>query len=153
MKYPVSPVLYSLLVTVTSENSTGSAPSLLSITIFTSAKPKDFLFCVPAKIMSSDLEPLSDFILCSPRTHLMASEILLFPEPFGPITAVIPFLNSNTVLSAKDLNPCISNFFKYIVFTFRFLILIYGTIHSLISSLSYNIHSGAFLLKTFQYIL
>ena len=121
MKYPVSPVLYSLLVTVTSENSTGSAPSLLSITIFTSAKPKDFLFCVPAKIMSSDLEPLSDFILCSPRTHLMASEILLFPEPFGPITAVIPFSNSNTVLSAKDLNPCISNFFKYIVFTFRFL--------------------------------
>ena len=54
-------------------------------------------------------------ILCSPSTHLMLSEILLLPEPFGPITAVIPGLNSNTVLSANDLKPCNSNLFKYIL--------------------------------------
>ena len=41
--------------------------------------------------------------------------MLLFPEPFGPITDVIPGLNSSTVLSAKDLKPCNSNLFKYIL--------------------------------------
>ena len=80
-------------------------PSELSITIDASAKPKDFLFCVPAKIISSDLAPLKDFILCSPKTHLILSDILLFPDPFGPITDVIPGLNSKIVLSANDLNP------------------------------------------------
>jgi len=53
-------------------------------------------------------------MLCSPSTHLIASEILLFPDPFGPITLVIPGISSNIVLSAKDLNPCNSNLFKYI---------------------------------------
>ena len=92
---------------------------MLSITIDTSANPNDFLACVPAKMMSSDFAPLKDFILCSPNTQRIASDILLFPEPFGPITVVIPGLNSNTVLSAKDLNPCISILFKYICyFTF-----------------------------------
>ena len=114
IKYPLSPFLKILLVTTTSPNSIGSFPSELSITIEASAKPKDFLLCVPAKIMSSDLLPLKDFILCSPRTHLILSEILLLPDPFGPITVVIPGINSNTVLSAKDLNPCNSNLFKYI---------------------------------------
>ena len=57
-------------------------------------------------------------MLCSPSTHLIASEILLLPEPFGPITDVMPLLNSNIVLSAKDLNPCNSNLFKYILFSF-----------------------------------
>ena len=38
----------------------------------------------------------------------------VLPDPFGPITEVIPGLNSNIVLSAKDLKPCSSNLFKYI---------------------------------------
>ena len=117
MKYPVSPLLYNFLVTVTSLYSIGSLPSELSITIDASANPKDFLFCVPAKITSSAFAPLRDFILCSPSTHLILSEILLLPDPFGPITAVIPGLNSKTVLSAKDLNPCNSSLFKYICFS------------------------------------
>ena len=41
-------------------------------------------------------------------------------EPVGPITHVIPGINSNTVLSANDLNPCSSNLFKYIYLTFIF---------------------------------
>jgi len=65
-------------------------------------------------MMSRDFVPLNDFMLCSPSTHLIASDMLLFPEPFGPITVVIPGISSNTVLSAKDLNPCNSNLFKYI---------------------------------------
>ena len=114
IKYPVSPLLYIFLVTVTSEYSIGNFPSVLSITIDTSANPSDFLACVPANIISSDFAPLNDLILCSPSTHLIASDILLFPEPFGPITVVIPSLNSSTVLSANDLKPCNSNLFKYI---------------------------------------
>ena len=43
--------------------------------------------------------------LDSPRTHFIASVILLLPLPLGPITAVIPGENFTTVLSAKDLNP------------------------------------------------
>ena len=65
--------------------------------------------------MSSVLLPRKDLILCSPRTQRIASEILLLPEPLGPITVVIPGINSNFVLSAKDLNPCNSNLFKYII--------------------------------------
>jgi len=44
----------------------------------------------------------------------MASTILLLPEPFGPTIAVIFYLNSISILSAKDLNPIISIFLKYI---------------------------------------
>ena len=92
--------------------------SELSNTNDASANPNDFLFWVPANIISNDLAPLNAFILCSPKTHLILSEILLFPDPFGPIIPVIPFLNSSTVLSANDLNPCNSNLFKYIYTTF-----------------------------------
>ena len=104
-------------MTVTSVYSIGNSPSLLSNTKDASANPKDFLFCVPANITSKDFAPLRDFILCSPSTHLIASDILLFPEPLGPIAVVIPGLSSNIVLSAKDLNPCNSNLFKYIFYS------------------------------------
>ena len=42
------------------------------------------------------------------------------------ITVVIPGINSNEVLFAKDLNPCNSNFFKYIFFTFSTLFVFYN---------------------------
>ena len=90
MKYPDSPVLYIFLFIVTSWNSIFKTLSLLSNVISTSANDNGFLACVPANMMSSDLLPLKDLILCSPRHHLIASDILLFPEPFGPIAAVIP---------------------------------------------------------------
>ena len=38
----------------------------------------------------------------SPSTQRTASDILLFPEPFGPTTAVIPFPKFNSVLSGPS---------------------------------------------------
>jgi hypothetical protein len=38
--------------------------------------------------------------------------ILLLPQPFGPITPVIPSSKCRVVLSAKLLNPLISKLFK-----------------------------------------
>ena len=38
--------------------------------------------------------------------------ILLFPQPFGPMIPVIPSSKLTTVLSAKLLNPLISNDFN-----------------------------------------
>lgn len=67
IKYPVSPLLYIFLVTITSVYSIGKAPSELSNTKEASANPNDFLFCVPANIKSKDLVPLNSFMLCSPK--------------------------------------------------------------------------------------
>ena len=80
----------------------------------TSAKPVGLRFSVPAKITSSILLPRKDFMLCSPITQRIASEILLFPLPLGPTIAVMPLPKSRDILSTNDLNPCISSFFKYI---------------------------------------
>ena len=86
----------------------------MSITSVTSAIPLDFLLSVPEKMTSSIFPPRSIFGLCSPSTHLIASLMLLFPLPLGPTMQVIPLSNSITTGSAKDLNPCISIFLKYI---------------------------------------
>ena len=69
----------------------------------------------PLKITSL-IEPVPRKVLtdCSPKTHLTASKILLFPEPFGPTIQVIPSLISNSILSANDLNPTALILFKYI---------------------------------------
>src|SRR5699024_3765660 len=69
---------------------------------------------VPLKTTSSILEHLRLFGDCSPRTHLIASLILLFPEPLGPTTAVIPLSKVSFVLSGDVLNPCISSDFSNI---------------------------------------
>lgn len=84
---------------------------MLSKTILTSANPKDFLNCVPEKIISCDLVPLKVLTLCSPNTQRIASTILLFPDPLGPITIFIPSLISISVFSANDLNPIHIYFF------------------------------------------
>ncbi len=54
------------------------------------------------------ISPRRERAFDSPRTHRMASTILLFPHPFGPTMAVTPGLNSSLVLSAKVLNPWMS---------------------------------------------
>ena len=61
-------------------------------------------------MISSIFAPRSDFADCSPKTHRIASVILLFPLPFGPTTAVTPGTKSIPIRSAKDLNPTISIF-------------------------------------------
>jgi hypothetical protein len=47
-------------------------------------------------------------------THLMASNILLFPHPLGPTTAEMPDGKEMTDLSGKVLKPYISSCFKRI---------------------------------------
>ncbi len=79
----------------------------------TSANPTGVLFWVPLKITSSILAPRSVRVDCSPRTQRMASQMLLFPLPFGPTMAVIPSSKPIFILSGNDLNPWISRFFKY----------------------------------------
>src|SRR5271166_6388190 len=63
----------------------------------------------PLKITSAISLPRRLLMLCSPRTHLMASTTFDFPDPFGPTTTVIPGGNSNRVLSAKLLKPASSS--------------------------------------------
>ena len=55
--------------------------------------------------------------LCSPITQRIASDTLLFPQPFGPTMAVKPFLNSRLVESTNDLKPSSSKFFRYITWS------------------------------------
>lgn len=50
-----------------------------------------------------------DFVESLPRTKQSASEMLDFPEPFGPIKILIPLSNITSVFWAKDLKPCITN--------------------------------------------
>src|SRR5262245_27882515 len=57
---------------------------------------------------SSILLPRRDLGLMSPSAHFTASTTLLFPQPLGPTTAVMPSPNWKTVRSQKDLNPAIS---------------------------------------------
>ncbi len=52
--------------------------------------------------------------LCVPNTHEIASTTLDFPDPFGPTTTLTLSVKEILVFSAKDLNPLISNDFKYI---------------------------------------
>ena len=63
---------------------------------------------LPPKITSSMDWPRRLLALCSPRTQEMASEMLLFPQPFGPTMPVTPPLKSSSCLSQNDLNPTIS---------------------------------------------
>src|SRR5204862_1470333 len=65
---------------------------------------------VPLKITSSIFPPRRFLADCSPSTHEMASAMLLFPQPLGPTTPVIPSPKTREVRSAKDLKPLISSF-------------------------------------------
>ena len=73
-----------------------------------SAIPIGFFDAVPLKITFSILSLRSILLFCSPRHHLSASTIFVFPHPFGPTIAVMPSLNLISVLLANDLKPNIS---------------------------------------------
>ncbi len=107
-KYSLSPERKSLRVISTLSESTARLRSILLIVRVTCAKLVAFLSCAPEKMISSIFAPRRDFADCSPSTHLIASVILLFPEPFGPTIAVTPSSNSTVVLSANDLKPVAS---------------------------------------------
>ncbi len=79
--------------------------AVLSIKRETQAHPRGFRFLVPPKMTSSILVPRRDLLDCSPKTHFIASLMLLLPLPFGPTTAVMPSSKVSLVRSAKDLKP------------------------------------------------
>ena len=87
----------------------GKMCSVLSSTSVTWAKPTGPRFSVPPKITSSIFLPRRLLTDCSPMTQQMASEMLDFPEPLGPTTAVMSSPKRRTVLSGKDLKPWISS--------------------------------------------
>ena len=103
--YSDSPVRNSVRVIVTSENSIGSSPAVLSIVSDTSARPSAGRSAVPAKMTSSILPPRSARAPWAPSTHATESTMFDLPEPFGPTTTQTPGSNSSVVLSAKDLKP------------------------------------------------
>ena len=66
---------------------------------------------MPLKITSSIELDLRLFEDDSPITHLIASKILDFPHPLGPMIPVTPSSINNSVGCANDLNPDIFNLF------------------------------------------
>ena len=108
IRYSLVPSLKSLLVTTTSSYGISSILQSEKV-IETSAKLTGLILSVPLKIISSIFAPLRLLTLDSPKTHLIASEILLLPEPLGPTIAVTPGGNFIIVLFKKLLKPLICN--------------------------------------------
>src|SRR5665213_2123253 len=88
--------------------STGTRPSF-SNTSVTSHMPKGPRESEPAKMTSSILPPRRCFADCSPMHQRIASTMFDLPQPFGPTTEVMGWLNCSTVRSQNDLNPEISS--------------------------------------------
>ena len=97
---------------VTVVNSVGSRLRVFSKVSDTSAMPDALRVREPLKIRSSRLSDRKALILCSPITQRIASTIFDLPQPFGPTIPVIGLSSIIWVLSAKDLNPFISNDFN-----------------------------------------
>jgi hypothetical protein len=55
-----------------------------------SAIPSGLLCSEPPKMTSSMRPPRRLLALCSPSTQVIASEMLLLPQPLGPTMAVMP---------------------------------------------------------------
>src|SRR5512144_1305970 len=75
---------------------------------FTSAICSGCRLELPLNITSSMDVPRRLLALCSPSTQLIASEMLLLPQPFGPTMPVTPPLKDISCRSQKLLNPTIS---------------------------------------------
>ena len=94
-------------MTIFPSSAVGSGASDTRVRV-ASASPKGLRVSEPLKMTSSMVAPRSDLALCSPSTQVMASEMLLLPQPLGPTMAVIPPANSTRTGSTKDLKPEIS---------------------------------------------
>src|SRR4029079_10845987 len=80
-------------------------PSALSNKSSTEACPTGFLAVEPLKITSVRASPRKYLGELSPITHVTASIILDFPQPFGPTTAIKLLGNGMVVGSTNDLKP------------------------------------------------
>jgi hypothetical protein len=102
-KYWDSPERKSLRVMTTSEYCTGSIEDALSKVSVTSAMDIGGRLAVPAKMTSVIVVARRDFQDISPRHQRTDSITFDFPQPFGPMTPVMPGSRSTCVFSAKDL--------------------------------------------------
>ena len=83
MAYSLSPVRNSVRVMVTSVNSIGSMPDVLSMVSDTSARPSAARLAVPAKMTSSIFWERTALGAWAPSTQPMASTTLDLPLPLG----------------------------------------------------------------------
>src|SRR5439155_13832355 len=92
-------------------------PSLrfgFSKTRMTSDRPAGLRALEPLKMTSIMASPRRLLADCSPSTHLQPSTTLDLPQPLGPTMPVMGESKTNSVRSAKDLNPCRMSFFRRI---------------------------------------
>src|SRR3989338_3325471 len=81
------------------------ALSSLSKTNSTYASRAGLIYLEPMKTKLRAFSARIDFIDNLPNTKQIASEILDFPDPFGPIITLIPLSNGISVFLANDLKP------------------------------------------------
>src|SRR6266516_6491858 len=104
-RYSELPSRYTRRVTRTSCHSIPNSSAQSVNVSDTSANPTGLRVSAPLKMTSAISSPRSDFADCSPSAQRTASRTLDFPQPFGPIMAVMPRWKLKTVLSANDLKP------------------------------------------------
>src|SRR5437667_316246 len=90
-------------VSLTSSASTGICRSELSKSRLTWHESAPFLSFPPFQMRSVSLPARIAFELFGPRTNRMASAMLLFPEPFGPVIAVKPWRKGTVIFRPNDL--------------------------------------------------
>ena len=102
------------LVSLTMSSFQGSMRSVLSKTRDTLVKSAGFLVFPPSNMRSVSLPARMALELLGPRTNRIASAMLDFPEPFGPVTAMYPSMRGMVIFPPKDLKFSSSICFKYI---------------------------------------
>ncbi len=105
IKYSPSPLRKTHRPIITSAPSIGMVRSSLSKVKLTSAMPRCLRELEPEKMISAAEPARRARVFGSPNAHSRASTRLLLPQPLGPTIAVRDELSSNSVRSAKDLNP------------------------------------------------
>ena len=128
-RYSLSPLRYSTRVILTSGSSLARKPVLLSKVSSTCAALAGLREREPAKMISAMVLPRRFLGDNSPSTQRTASRMLLLPHPLGPTTVVMPGPKSNSVRSAKLLNPCSMIRLRNTIQNYHYLLLGQGPIH------------------------
>ena len=100
---------------MTSFESMPNVLSELSKMSSTIASDEPLYVLFPEKSRLAAFAALMLLMLNLPRTKQRASAMLLLPEPFGPTITFIEFSKGMSVFLAKDLNPCITIFFMWVI--------------------------------------
>ncbi len=103
------PFNLTILFIEISSDSIEKVLSVLSKTISTIASFAGEAALVPRKIRFLAFTARIDFMLNLPKTKHNASDILDFPEPFGPNITFIPDVKGISVFLGKLLKPCITS--------------------------------------------